>query len=135
MATSRGKQIAKNTILLYVRMFLVMGISLYTSRVILQVLGFEDFGIYNVVGTIVVLFSFFSNSLVAAIQRYLSFSLGQDDFQRFDVGASVGLDVRVGSFRLAMSYSRGFLDRFSSGSIYTGRNNVFELGAVVTLGE
>lgn len=85
MATSRGKQIAKNTILLYVRMFLVMGISLYTSRVILQVLGFEDFGIYNVVGTIVVLFSFFSNSLVAAIQRYLSFSLGQDDFQRFNL--------------------------------------------------
>lgn len=61
--------------------------------------------------------------------------LCKDDFQRFDVGASAGLDVRVGSFRLAMSYSRGFLDRFSSGSIYTGRNNVFELGAVVTLGE
>lgn len=61
--------------------------------------------------------------------------LSKDDFQRFDVGASVGLDIKVGSFRLAMSYSRGFLDRFRSSSIYTGQNNVFELGAVVTLGE
>ena len=84
MAVSRGKQIAQNTILLYLRMFVGMGISLYTSRVILRVLGFEDFGIYNIVGSIVVLFSFFSNSLVAAIQRYLSFSLGQEDLKRFN---------------------------------------------------
>ena len=71
----RNSKIAKNTLLLYVRMFLVMGISLYTSRVILHVLGVEDFGIYNIVGTTVVLFSFVSNSLTIAIQRYLYFAL------------------------------------------------------------
>lgn len=79
----RNSKIAKNTLLLYVRMFLVMGISLYTSRVILHVLGVEDFGIYNIVGTTVVLFSFVSNSLTIAIQRYLSFALGQNDIIRF----------------------------------------------------
>lgn len=79
----RSSKIAKNTLLLYVRMFLVMGISLYTSRVVLYVLGVEDFGVYNIVGTTVVLFSFFSNSLTTAIQRYLSYALGQNDLNRF----------------------------------------------------
>lgn len=64
-------------------MFLVMGISLYTSRIVLQVLGIEDFGIYNIVGTTVVLFAFFSSSLTTAIQRYLSYALGQNDLHRF----------------------------------------------------
>ena len=79
----RNSKIAKNTLLLYARMFLVMGISLYTSRIVLQVLGIEDFGIYNIVGTTVVLFSFISNSLTTAIQRYLSYALGQNDLNRF----------------------------------------------------
>ena len=48
-----NKRIAKNTLLLYMRMFLMMAISLYTSRVVLRVLGVEDFGIYNVVGGVV----------------------------------------------------------------------------------
>lgn len=85
MTTSRGKQIAKNTLLLYSRMFLVMGIGLYTSRVILQVLGVEDFGIYNIVGTTIILFSFFSNSLTAAVQRYMTFALGKNDINHFNV--------------------------------------------------
>lgn len=62
-------------------------------------------------------------------------SLNDGDFQPFDAGASIGLDFCVGSFRLSMSYLRGFLDRFLPGSSYTGRSNMFELGAVVTLGE
>lgn len=85
MTASRGKQIAKNTLLLYSRMFLVMGIGLYTSRVILQVLGVEDFGIYNIVGTTIILFSFFSNSLTAAVQRYMTFALGKNDINHFNV--------------------------------------------------
>ena len=53
-----NKRIAKNTLLLYLRMFLLMGISLYTSRIVLETLGVEDFGVYNIVGSIIVLFSF-----------------------------------------------------------------------------
>ena len=54
---SDNKRIAKNTIFLYFRMLLIMGVQLYTSRVILATLGVEDFGIYNVVGGIVVMLS------------------------------------------------------------------------------
>lgn len=59
MAEHNVKQLAKNTGFLYLRMIVVMVITLFTSRIILQTLGFEDFGIYNVVGSIVVFLSFF----------------------------------------------------------------------------
>ncbi|MGJ1015672.1 lipopolysaccharide biosynthesis protein, partial [Bacteroides salyersiae] len=64
-----NKRIAKNTLLLYLRMFLLMGISLYTSRIVLETLGVEDFGVYNIVGSIIVLFSFINNALTAATRR------------------------------------------------------------------
>lgn len=80
MSTSENnKRIAKNTAFLYVRMFLMMAVTLYTSRVILQTLGVEDFGIYNVVAGIVVLFSFINNAMSIASQRFLSFALGKND--------------------------------------------------------
>lgn len=74
-----NKRIAKNTLLLYFRMFLMMGINLYTSRLILQALGVEDYGIYNIVGGVVALFSFISGAMVAATQRYLNFYIGKGD--------------------------------------------------------
>ena len=61
ISNSNNKRIAKNTIFLYIRMFFMMAVTLYTSRVILEVLGIEDYGIYNVVGGIVVLFTFVNN--------------------------------------------------------------------------
>ena len=74
-----NKRIAKNTILLYIRMFIILIISLYTSRVILSVLGAEDFGIYNVVGGVVVLFSFLTNAMTSSTQRFLNYNLGLND--------------------------------------------------------
>ena len=76
---SNNKRIAKNTLLLYCRMLLLMIISLYTSRVILNALGVEDYGIYNVVGGVVSLFSILSGSISAAISRYMTFELGKRD--------------------------------------------------------
>lgn len=78
-ALDNNKRIAKNTLFLYLRMFLMMGVSLFTSRVILQTLGIEDFGVYNVVAGIVVLFSFINNAMAIASQRFLSFALGKKD--------------------------------------------------------
>ena len=79
-ATSENnKRIAKNTLFLYMRMLLIMGVTLYTSRVVLQVLGVEDFGIYNVVGGIVVLFTFVNNAMVTSTQRFLNYELGHGD--------------------------------------------------------
>ena len=73
------KRIAKNTLMLYVRMLFGMLVSLYTSRVVLQALGVEDYGIYNVVGGVVAMFSLLSGSLSAAVSRFLTFELGRND--------------------------------------------------------
>jgi O-antigen/teichoic acid export membrane protein len=62
-------------------MLITMGVSLYTSRIVLATLGVEDYGIYNVVGGVVVLFSFISNSLSSATQRFLNFELGRGDIE------------------------------------------------------
>lgn len=77
--SANTKRIAKNTLLLYSRMFFSMAISLYTSRVVLQTLGVEDFGIYNVVGGVVVLFSFINASMGTATSRFLTFEIGKGE--------------------------------------------------------
>jgi len=74
-----NKRIAKNTLFLYIRMGISMLISLYTSRAILQILGVEDLGIYNVVGSITSLFSWLSGSLANSTQRYLNFEIGANN--------------------------------------------------------
>ncbi len=74
-----NKRIAKNTLLLYIRMFVMLAVGLYTSRVVLHVLGASDYGIYNIIGGVVVLFSFINNALISATQRFLNFNLGKKD--------------------------------------------------------
>lgn len=76
---SNVSRIAKNTLLLYVRMAFIMLVTLYTSRVILESLGVVDFGIYNVVGGLSSAFVFFSSALSNSTQRFLNFRLGEDD--------------------------------------------------------
>ena len=85
MANSNNKQIAKNTAFLYIRMFVMMTTSLFTSRVVLDALGAADYGIYNVVGGVVVLFSFLNNALLAATQRYLNFNIGQNNLKQTNI--------------------------------------------------
>lgn len=80
--TTNNKRILKNTVFLYFRMFLVMTITLFTSRVILKNLGVEDFGIYNVVGGVVAMMAVVNSSMGVATQRYITFSLGKRDFDR-----------------------------------------------------
>lgn len=75
--TANNIRIAKNTLYLYLRTFLVMFVTLFTSRVVLQSLGVEDYGIYNVVGGIITMFSFISSTLSTASQRYITFELGK----------------------------------------------------------
>ena len=77
MNESNNKRIAKNTLLLYVRMLFMMVIGLYTSRVILDKLGEVDFGIYNVVGGFVTMFAVISGAMTSATQRFLSFEIGK----------------------------------------------------------
>lgn len=83
MSLVNNLRIAKNTMLLYIRMLLIMGVSLFTSRVILQAIGVEDFGIYNLIGGFVTVFSIVSNTLVIAMQRYFNVALGKKNYKQF----------------------------------------------------
>jgi Membrane protein involved in the export of O-antigen and teichoic acid len=81
MSTESNKRLAKNTIALYFRTFVTLLVALYTSRVVLNILGVTDYGIYNVVGSIVVMFSFLSNALAYATERFLTIELGRYNIQ------------------------------------------------------
>ena len=76
-STNANSRIAKNTILLYIRMIILMAVSLYTSRVVLEVLGVEDYGLYNVVGGVVTMFTFLSSAMGNSTQRYITYALGK----------------------------------------------------------
>jgi len=77
VVNSSHERILKNTVMLYFRMLFSMGVSLYTVRIILNSLGAEDYGIYNVVGGIVTLFAFLNSIMTSASQRFFSFELGR----------------------------------------------------------
>lgn len=87
------KRIAKNTIALFFRMGLIMIISLYTSRVILQQLGVSDYGTYNVVGGIVVIISFLVSPLTQGIQRFINYYLGRKEDQHLNMVFTSGVAI------------------------------------------
>lgn len=77
MTQENNKRIAKNTLMLYFRMGITMLVSLFTSRVVLNTLGVEDYGVYNVVGGVVTLFGFINSAMSSATSRYITFELGR----------------------------------------------------------
>lgn len=89
------KRIARNTLILYVRMLFSMLVSLYTSRVVLNALGVEDYGIYNVVGGFVGMFALISNSLSASTSRFLTFELGKGARERLTKVFSTSLSIHL----------------------------------------
>ena len=90
-----SKRLAKNTLILYGRMLLILLISLYTSRVVLNVLGVDDFGVYEVVGGVVAMFSILSSSLSTAISRFITFSLGKNDLEESKKIYSTSVIIQV----------------------------------------
>lgn len=93
--SANNKRIAKNTLLLYFRMLFMMAVNLYTSRVVLNVLGVEDFGIYNVVGGVVAMFSMLSGSLSAAITRFITYELGTDNQENLKKIFSSSVTIQI----------------------------------------
>ena len=93
--TSNNKRIAKNTLMLYMRTMLTMAITLFTSRVILQVLGVDDYGIYNVVGGFVAMFGIVSGALTSSISRFLTFELGKGDTSRLNKIFCTSLNIQI----------------------------------------
>lgn len=94
--SDNNKRIAKNTLLLYVRMLFTMAVSLFTSRVILNTLGVEDYGINNVVGGIVTMFYVLSGSLSSSISRFITFELGKGNIERLKTIFSTGVNIQLG---------------------------------------
>ncbi len=90
-----SKRIAKNTLLLYIRLIFTIIVGLFTSRVILATLGVEDYGVYNVVAGFVLMFSFFTSSLGAAISRYLTYELGKGESLRLQHIFSTSVNVQL----------------------------------------
>ena len=80
----KGRRIAKNTMMLYVRMFVLMLVGLYTSRVVLNALGETDYGVYSVVGGVVAMFSMISGALNSAVSRFITFELGKNNPERLN---------------------------------------------------
>ena len=92
---SVNKRIAKNTIFLYIRMILVMVVSLYTSRVILATLGASDYGVYNVVGGVVTIMTFLGGALSASTSRFLTYDLGLGDQEKLNKTFSAALNLHI----------------------------------------
>lgn len=95
MVSSDNERIAKNTMVLYLRMLFSLGVSLYTSRVILKVLGFEDYGIYSVVGGIITLFCFINGGLINATQRFITFELGKGNTKKLSQVFSSAIQIHA----------------------------------------
>ena len=101
---SSTKRIAKNSFMLYLRMLLSMIVSLYTSRVVLATLGIEDYGIYNVVGGVVGMFSFLNATMSGATSRFLTFEMGKGDSKKLMETFSSALIIHF-SIAIAVSYT------------------------------
>lgn len=95
-SSENNKRIAKNTLLLYFRMLFMMAVSLYTSRVVLNALGVEDFGIYNVVGGVVAMFSMLSGSFSSAITRFITYELGTGNWNNLKRIFSSAVTIQIG---------------------------------------
>lgn len=115
-ASINNKRIVNNTLMLYFRMILSMLVSLYTSRVILNTLGVEDYGIYNVVGGVVSMFAFFNSAMSNATQRFLSYEIGKSDFlqlrKTFNATQAVHVGIAVLIFLLAETIGLWFVKTY-----------------------
>jgi O-antigen/teichoic acid export membrane protein len=94
-ASENNKRIAKNTLFLYFRSFLTFVVGLYTSREVLGQLGVSDFGIYNVVGGVIVLFSFIQNAMYNATNRFFTFDLGKGDFEQLKKTFNLSIVIHI----------------------------------------
>ena len=97
--SNQKKLLIKNSAALYMRMMLTIVIGLYTSRVVLEALGVDDYGIYNIVGGVVGLTSFLNASMSSASSRFITYELGKGDFSNllktFETSITIHLGIAV----------------------------------------
>lgn len=111
---ANNKRIAKNTLMLYIRMLLTIIVGLYTSRVVLHTLGVNDYGIYNVVGGIVAMLAFLNSAMTTASQRFISFELGRNNLSRlknvFCTSVTIHFTIAIIIFLIAETVGLWFLN-------------------------
>ncbi|MFI3299344.1 MAG: lipopolysaccharide biosynthesis protein [Rikenellaceae bacterium] len=138
MELSSNKRIARNTLMLYIRMFVLMGVGLYTSRVVLGALGVDDFGIYNVVGGVVIFFTFINGALSSATQRFLNFEMGRGDSTAVKrvFGAALAIHCLIALVVLLLAESVGLWFLNSQLNIPEGRmaaaNFIYQCSVLTT---
>lgn len=93
--SENNKRIAKNTVFLYARTLVVMLVTLFTNRVLLQELGETDFGIYNLIGGIVILFTFLNSAMSTAVQRFLNIELGKNNNKGAEQVFCMGMNIHI----------------------------------------
>ena len=103
--STNNKRIAKNTLLLYVRMVVVMLITLYTTRALLGVLGISDYGIYNVVCGLVSMFGFLNTSMANGVQRFYNYELGKGHQNQISKIQFYGFLTHLVTTQVGMPYS------------------------------
>lgn len=108
MPTANDKRIARNAVYLYGRMMLTVFVSLYTSRVVLDVLGVADYGVYNVVGGIVLILGFLNGTMSGATQRFISYELGAGNPDKLRRTFSAALTVHAGIALLMLVVAETF---------------------------
>ena len=105
---SSNKTIAKNTVYLYFRMLFVMAVSIYSSRIVLNVLGAGDYGLYNVVGGVVTMLSFLNAAAGSATSRYLAFYLGKNDLNNYQQSFSAAFFIHLGIAVVILIFAETF---------------------------
>ena len=140
MSKVDNKKIAKNTLFLYFRMMLLIAINLYASRLVLKLLGVEDYGIYNIVGGVVNMFTFMGGAMTAATQRYLNYYLGQNDIVNLQrvFNASIRIHVIAALFVVLLCESIGIWFLYNKMVIPADRLNAafwaFQCSIIATAG-
>lgn len=94
-SSSNNKRIAKNTVFLYIRMLVTIGVGLYTSRIVLQTLGISDYGIFSLVGGIIMMLTSLNAAMMGATQRFLSFELGREETGKLRLVFSTAVSVHL----------------------------------------
>lgn len=91
--SQNNKRLAKNTLILYARMLFTVGISFYSTRLILANLGVSDYGVYNVIGGFVSMFYMVTSTMTQAVSRFLTFELGRDDARKLQQTFSTSVNI------------------------------------------
>lgn len=125
MDTGSNRRIARNTLYLYFRMLLTMVVSLYTSRIVLAVLGVSDYGLYNVVGGMVSMLSMFGGTLAGGTQRFITYAIGEGDLMKLKKIFSISLRLNAGAslFLFILAETIGLWFLYTQMNIPDGRMN------------